>query len=73
MVDALLISFRPQIAFCRNFDVNRAEGGQVDGIACAAYRSRPPRNSADVLELAENGVFLDRVPISAPNRTVDGH
>jgi hypothetical protein len=37
--------------------VNHTEGGQVDGIACAAYTSKPPRNAADFLELAENGVF----------------
>jgi hypothetical protein len=40
-----------------NFGVNHAEGGQVGGIACAAYRSTPLRNAADFLELAENGVF----------------
>jgi hypothetical protein len=37
--------------------VNRAEGGQVGEIDCAAYTSTPPRNAADFLELAENGVF----------------
>jgi hypothetical protein len=29
----------------------------------------PPRNAADFLELAENGVFLDRKRISALNET----
>jgi hypothetical protein len=37
--------------------VNLAEGGQVGGIACAAYKSTPPRDAAVFLELAENGVF----------------
>jgi hypothetical protein len=60
------------MALFRNFGGNLAEGGQVGGIACAAYTSRPPRNAADFLELAENGVFLDRKLISALNKTVDG-
>jgi hypothetical protein len=34
-------------------------------IACAAYNSMPPRNSTDVLELAENCTFLDRELICA--------
>jgi hypothetical protein len=45
------------MALSRNFGVNHAEGGQVGGIACAAYTSTPPRNAADILELAENGDF----------------
>jgi hypothetical protein len=32
------------MALFRNFGVNLAEGGQVGGIACAAYSSMPPRN-----------------------------
>ena len=47
--------------------VNHTEGGQVGGIACAAYTSTPPRNAADFLELAENCAFLDRKLISALN------
>jgi hypothetical protein len=61
------------MALFRNFGVNLAEGGQVGGIACAAYRSMPPRNAADILELAKNCTFLDRKLISALNETVDGH
>jgi hypothetical protein len=45
------------MALSRNIGVNHAEGGQVGGIACAAYTRPPPRNAADFLELAENGVF----------------
>jgi hypothetical protein len=61
------------MALFRNFGVTLAEGGQVGGIACAAYTSTPPRNAADFLELAENGVFLDRKLIGALNKTGDGH
>jgi hypothetical protein len=57
------------MALFRNFGVNLAEGGQVGGIACAAYRSTPPRNAADFLELAENCTFLDRKLTSALNET----
>jgi hypothetical protein len=32
-------------------------GRDRSGIDCAAYTSTPPRNAADFLELAENGVF----------------
>jgi hypothetical protein len=60
------------MALFRNFGVNLAEGGQVGGIACAAYKSTPPRNVADFLELAENCSFLDRERISALNENVDG-
>jgi hypothetical protein len=52
---------------------NRAEGGQVGGIACAATTSTPPRNTTDFLDFAENGKFLDRKRISALYETVDGH
>jgi hypothetical protein len=65
------------MALFRNFGVNHAngvtEGGQVGGIACAAYRSTPPRNAADFLELAKNCTFLDRKLISALYETADGH
>jgi hypothetical protein len=44
-----------------------------DGITCAAYTSTPPRNSADFLELAENGTFLDRKLIRVFNETAEGH
>ena len=57
------------MALPRNFGVNHAEGGQVGGIACAAYTSTPPRNAADFLELAENGVFWIgnlSVPLTKP-------
>jgi hypothetical protein len=42
------------MALFRNFGVSHAQGGQVGGIACAAYSSMPPRNAADFLELAKN-------------------
>jgi hypothetical protein len=46
------------MALFRNFGVNHAKDVTGSGeIACAAYRSTPPRNAADVLELAENGDF----------------
>jgi hypothetical protein len=58
----------------RNFGVNRAEGGQFGGIAgAAAYRSMPPHNAADFLELAKNCTFLDRKLFSALYETADGH
>jgi hypothetical protein len=44
-----------------------------NGITCAAYTSTPPRNSADFLELAENGTFLDRKLIRVFNETAEGH
>jgi hypothetical protein len=50
-----------------------AISASIGGIACAAYRSAPPRNAADFLEPAENCSFLDRKLISALNGTVDGH
>jgi hypothetical protein len=62
------------MALFSNFGVNHAKDvtGRYE-IACAAYRSMPPRNSNDVLELAENFTFIDRNHISAFNETVDGH
>jgi hypothetical protein len=45
------------MALFRNFGVNRAEGGQVGGIACAAYRSMPPRNSLISLNLQKIAYF----------------
>jgi len=50
-----------------------AISASIGGITCAAYRSTPPRNAADFLELAENCSFLDRNLISTLNETVDGH
>jgi hypothetical protein len=61
------------MALFRNFGVNLAEGGQVGGIACAAYSSMPPRNAADFLELVKNCSFLDRKFINALYETADGH
>jgi hypothetical protein len=61
------------MALFSNFGVNLAEGGQVGGIACAAYTITPPRNAADFLELAKNCTFLDRKLISAFYETADGH
>jgi hypothetical protein len=50
-----------------------AISASIGGIACAAYRSRPPRNAADFLELAKNCTFLNRKLISALYETADGH
>jgi len=62
------------MALFRNFGVNHAKDVTGSGgIACAAHSSRPPRDSTDFLELAENGTSLDRKLISAPIETVDGH
>jgi hypothetical protein len=62
------------MALFRNFGVNHAKDvtGRC-GIACAAYKSMPPRNAADFLELAKNCTFLDRKRISALYKTADGH
>ncbi|MFY9705045.1 MAG: hypothetical protein WAJ95_03955, partial [Desulfobacterales bacterium] len=43
------------------------------GIACAAYRSTPPRNATDFLELAENCTFMDRKSINAINDAMKGY
>ena len=53
------------MALFRNF-------GSIGAIACAAYRSMPPRNSTNFLELAKNCTFLDRKLISALHETADG-
>jgi hypothetical protein len=45
------------MALFRNFGVDLAEGGQVGGIACAAYRSMPPRNSLISLNLRKISHF----------------
>jgi len=45
----------------------------IDGIACAAHKSKPPRNATDFLELAKNYTFLDRKLSSADNETADSH
>jgi hypothetical protein len=45
------------MALFRNFGVNLAEGGQVGGIACAAYTSTPPRNSLISLNLQKIAHF----------------
>jgi hypothetical protein len=45
------------MALFRNFGVNLAEGGQVGGIACAAYSSMPPRNSLISLNLRKIAHF----------------
>jgi hypothetical protein len=45
----------------------------IGGIACAAYRSMPPRNAADFFEVAENCAFLDRKLINPLFETADGH
>jgi hypothetical protein len=50
-----------------------AISASIDGITCSAHTSTPPRNSADFLELAENGPFLDRKLIRVFNETVEGH
>jgi len=50
-----------------------AISASIGGIACAVYRSMPPRNAADFLELAKNCTFLDRKHISAFHETEDGH
>jgi hypothetical protein len=57
MVPITLDSFHPYMALSRNFGVNHAEGGQVGGIACAAYRSMPPRNSMISLNLRKIAHF----------------
>jgi hypothetical protein len=45
------------MALFRNFGVNHAEGGQVGGIACAAYMSTPPRNPLISLNLQKIAHF----------------
>jgi hypothetical protein len=45
------------MALFRNFGVNHAEGGQVGGIACAAYMSTPPRNPLISLNLQKIAYF----------------
>jgi hypothetical protein len=53
------------MALFRNFGVNRAEGGQVGGIACAAYTSTPPRNSLISLNLQKIAHFwIGNLPVS---------
>jgi hypothetical protein len=52
------------MALFRNFRVNLAEGGQVGGIACAAYRSTPPRNSLIFLNLQKIAHFwIENLPV----------
>ena len=60
------------MALFRNFGVNHAKDvtGRC-GIACAAYKSTPPRKAADFLELEKNCTFLDRKRISALYKTAD--
>jgi hypothetical protein len=45
------------MALFRNFGRQSGCGRDKSGIACAAYSGMPPRNAADFLELAKNGVF----------------
>jgi hypothetical protein len=42
-------------------------------MACAAYRSALPRNTADFIEPAENFIFPDLKLIGALYENVDGH
>jgi hypothetical protein len=45
------------MALFRNIGVNLAEGGQVGGIAGAAYTSTPPHNSLISLNLQKMAYF----------------
>jgi len=61
------------MALFRNFGVNHAK--DVTGLRnrlCGVHEYASAQ-FLDFLELAENGVFLDRKLISALNETVDGH
>jgi hypothetical protein len=54
--------------FC-NFGVNHTKDVTGRGITCATYTNAPPRNAADILELAENGDFwigTSSVPLMKP-------
>ncbi len=67
------MSFRPEMALFHNSPPGSGQVGVNRGIACAAYKSMPPRNAADFLELAENCTFLDRKLIIVINEYPDGH
>jgi len=62
------------MALSRNFGVNHALGvTDLRNRLCGIQNRLPPRNAADLLELAENFTFLDRKLISALYETADGH
>jgi hypothetical protein len=61
------------MALFHKFGVNHAAALWTCGIACLAHSRVSPRDAADFLELAENGLFQDRKLIIAFNETLDMH
>jgi hypothetical protein len=65
--------FRPQMVLFHNFGVNHAKDVTGSGgIACADYKSMPPRDFLNSLNL-QKIALLNRQLIRDPYDTADGH